>query len=288
MRNKPVKSINKRPTISVMMCAYNAEAYIQEAIKSVLNQTYKDFEFIIIDDGSTDMTLELIRQFEDPRIRVIRCHHDYINSLNRGLKACRGIYIARTDADDVMLPNRLKTQLDYMRAHPETAACFSWGTTFGSIQESIGHCAKGLILHAFFWLLTGNYLMHPSAMLRTEFMKQYHLRYKNYPYAEDYKLWADITRLGGLIYIIPKPLFKYRISKDQVSHVHHAEQNRTRLRIQQEILEELIYRLQGPWKVLLSRQYHMLLKLNQAALLQGDEVIVYMYKLLRRTKFFVQ
>ena len=275
------------PVISVMMCAYNAEAYIHDAITSVLEQSFKDFEFIIVDDGSTDNTIQIIRSFSDKRLRVIRCQHDYIASLNKGLRACCGDYIARIDADDMMMPHRLKTQLEVMRKNPQLAASFSWGTTFGLTEETIGNHTKGLIEHAFFWLLTGNYLIHPTAMLRTGFLRQNRIHYKRYPYAEDYKLWCDITRLGGQIYMIPEPLMKYRMSHTQVSYVHHASQSKTRLWIQQEILEELLSRLHHPQQSPLQRIYHILLKINQAGLIQGDETIIFMYKLLRRTQYFV-
>ncbi len=282
MRQERVK---RTPVISVMMCAYNAAAYIGDAIQSTLEQTYKDFELIIVDDGSTDQTQDIIRSFTDKRIRVIKRKHDYIGSLNAGMRACKGEFIARMDADDMMMPKRLKTQLNLMRNHPELAACFSWGTTFGTVEERIGHCARGRVDHAFFWLLTGNYLMHPTAMIRASFLRCHHIHYKRYPYAEDYKLWSDITRLGGEIYIIPKSLFRYRISKSQVSYLHHSEQQESRLRIQQDILEELLTRLEEPQKSPVVRLYHMLLRMNQMSLLQGDEVIVQMYKILRRIKF---
>ena len=286
-KKKPTSRHISEPLISVMMCAYNAEAHIQEAIHSVLGQDYGDFEFIIVDDGSTDSTLGIISQIKDSRIRIISCKHDYIHSVNTGLKACKGMFIARTDADDLMMPNRLATQLQVMQRNPEIAACFSWGTTFGSVEESIGHCVRGMVDQAFFWLLTGNYLMHPSAMFRADFIKKNKLRYKRYMFAEDYKLWTDMTRIGGQIFVIPEPLFKYRISPSQISQVYHAEQNKTRLKIQQEVLEELLHRLQDPHKTQLVRYYNMMLKLNQASLLQGYEVIIMMYKILRRTTFFV-
>ena len=276
------------PIISVLMCAYNAVAYIQDAINSVLEQSFKDFEFIIVDDGSTDETAQIIRRFSDKRLRLIQCRHDYIASLNKGMRACKGDYIARIDADDIMMPHRLETQIEVMLKKPQLAACFSWGTTFGLIDETIGNQTKGVIDHAFFWLLTGNYLIHPTAMLRTKFIRQNRLRYKRYSYAEDYKLWCDITRIGGEIYIIPEPLIRYRMSNTQVSYVHHATQSMTRLSIQQEILEELLSRLHHPQRTRLLQIYHNLIRMNQAKLIQGDEIVIFMYKLLWRTKFFVQ
>jgi len=285
--NNICENFNEMPLISVLMCAYNAESYISDAISSVLEQSYRHLELIIVDDGSTDKTLTIAKNIKDERIRLIPCHHDYISSLNKGLRACKGFYIARIDADDMMLPHRLQTQVDVMIQNPDIAACFSWATTFGLAEEAIGNHMSGIIEHAYFWLLTGNYLIHPTAMIRKDFLLHNRIRYKRYPYAEDYKLWADITRVGGQIFMIPEPLLKYRMSQTQVSYVHHAGQSDTRLTIQQEILEELLSRLRHPTRVQLLRIYHGLLKLNQATLMQGDEIIILMYKLLRRTKFFV-
>lgn len=279
---------SNNPVISVLMCAYNAVTYIQDAINSVLGQSFKNFEFIIVDDGSTDETAQIIRSFSDKRIRLIQCRHDYIASLNKGMRACNGDFIARIDADDMMMPHRLRTQLEVMLKRPQLAVCFSWATAFGLFDEMIGNQTRDHIDHAFFWLLTGNYLIHPTAMLRTKFLRRNRLHYKHYPFAEDYKLWCDITRIGGEIYMIPEPLIRYRMSHTQVSYVHHATQSATRLSIQQEILEELLSRLHHPQRTQLRRIYHNLLRMNQAELIQGDEIVIFMYKLLRRTKFFVQ
>lgn len=120
------------PEISILLCAYNAEVYIAKAVESTLRQTFRDFELIIIDDGSTDGTLDIIKSYQDTRITVVEDHHDYIHSLNRGLRICRGRYIARMDADDIMEPTRLETQVALMDAHPEIAVCTSWAMAFTS------------------------------------------------------------------------------------------------------------------------------------------------------------
>ena len=275
------------PAVSVMMCAYNAESYIREAIDSTLAQTFTDFELVIVDDGSTDRTPDIIRGYADPRIRFLQGQHDYIRSLNAGMKACRGEFVARMDADDRMMPERLAEQVKVMRKHHDIAVCFSWANTFGLAEGKHGYGAKGRVQNAFFWLLTGNYLTHPTAMFRKSFFREHRIRYRKYPYAEDYKLWTDISRLGGQFYVIPKPLIMYRISRSQVSHTHHEEQNATRLLIQQEVIETLLQRLNPPERQLLTRLYQQTLRLNQAGLIQGDEIVVLMYKLFRRVKNFV-
>lgn len=106
------------PKISVCMPMYNAAKYLRECIDSVLAQTYEDFEFLIVDDGSTDDSVEIALSYHDSRIKLIRNNHDYIGSLNLLLDEARGKYIARMDADDVMIPERLQVQYNYMEFHP--------------------------------------------------------------------------------------------------------------------------------------------------------------------------
>src|ERR1700751_4565114 len=109
-----------RPQITVLMPAYNAGTYIREAITSVLQQSFKNFELLVVNDGSTDDTLSIALSFYDPRIIVINKDHAGIASaLNTGLKLASAPYVARFEADDICLPNRLETQLDFLHDHPE-------------------------------------------------------------------------------------------------------------------------------------------------------------------------
>ena len=103
------------PIVSVVMPAYNVELYVEEAVRSILNQTFRDFEFIIVDDGSTDRTPEILRTFTDPRIRLLFNEKNEGNypARNRGCRLARGKYIAVMDADDVALPERLEKQVRF-------------------------------------------------------------------------------------------------------------------------------------------------------------------------------
>lgn len=187
--------------VSVLLCAYNGEAYIAEAIKSTLAQTFQDFEFIIVDDGSTDNTLKIIRSFHDERMKVIEGKHDYICSLNLGLTHCHGMYIARMDADDIMMPNRLEKQVALMDAKHNVTVCASWAQTFGNVKHIIGNVVQGEVENINVLFLSGNFLIHPTCMIRRSFLTLHHLNYKDYPYAEDYKLWTDIAWHGGHFYV---------------------------------------------------------------------------------------
>ena len=108
------------PKVSVLMSVYNGEKYLREAVESILNQTFRDFEFIIIDDGSTDSTNEIIRSYSDCRIRLLENEENIglTKSLNKGIDQCRGEYIARMDGDDVSLQQRFSKQLEYLINNP--------------------------------------------------------------------------------------------------------------------------------------------------------------------------
>lgn len=270
--------------VSILLCAYNAERFVGEAITSILHQTYMEFDLVLVDDGSTDNTLRVMRSFEDNRIKIIEASHNYIKSLNIGLRQCTGEYIARIDADDIMEPTRLEEQVKLMHTHLDLAACFSWATAFGEHSGLYGNHVQGWIPTPFFWLLTGNYLMHPTALLRRSFLLAHRIKYKNYPYAEDYKLWTDMAKHGGNFFVIPKSLIRHRISPTQVSKVYANEQWQTRLRIQQEVIENLLPRINNSYKKDIKGLFRKLLILNDAHLIQGDKVVALMYQILNQMR----
>lgn len=277
--------MNKDKTkISVCMCSYNNAAHIGEAIESVLAQTFADFEFIIVDDGSTDGTWEVVRSFKDKRIRAYRLKHDYIRSLNFSLRKCRGTYIARMDNDDVMHPDRLRLQAEVMDKYPETTVCSTWATMFGETQGTLGK-GDGPIAEPYWTLALGNFVIHPSSMIRKDFLRQHRIHYKDgYNYAEDYKLWSDIARKGGRFHVIPRPLLEYRISRTQITNLHRSEQEATRLLIEQEIIEDLIRSSRHPIRRRAAGLFRNLSYLNQEGLIGGDAVIGILFRLLANMK----
>jgi glycosyltransferase involved in cell wall biosynthesis len=114
------------PKVSIVTTAYNGEKYLDKFISSMLNQTFDDFEFIVVDDGSTDSTLHMLQQIEDPRIRIIKQNNQgQVNALITGIEHARGELIARIDQDDYSLPDRLMRQVEFMDAHPNTTLCSS-------------------------------------------------------------------------------------------------------------------------------------------------------------------
>jgi len=120
--------------LSVIMPVYNQEKYVADAVRSILDQTYRDFEFIIVDDGSTDRTIEIVESFEDERIRLIRAPHEgFVKALGRATRDARGEWLARMDSDDICPPHRLARQMDFLAQHPE---CVLLTTAYGIITPN--------------------------------------------------------------------------------------------------------------------------------------------------------
>jgi glycosyltransferase involved in cell wall biosynthesis len=126
------------PAISVLMPVYNTERYVAEAVESILAQTFRNFEFLIIDDGSTDRSLSILKRYaeRDPRIYLVsRPNTGYVIALNEMLAMARGEFIARIDADDIALPERFEVQVAYLREHPEVVCL---GSKVQFIDEALG------------------------------------------------------------------------------------------------------------------------------------------------------
>jgi glycosyltransferase involved in cell wall biosynthesis len=226
--------------ISVVMPVYNAEAYIEESITSVLNQSFDDFEFIIIDDGSTDTTLERIKAFDDSRIKLIQNQHDFIRSLNIGFENATGRYIARMDADDIMHVDRLRIQFAVMEEEPDIAVCGTLMSIFGKGNPPhIPSRQGGFIDVPLIHFLHGNFISHPTTMIRKDFLQESQCTYQDgYALAEDYKLWVEMAKRGGVFYIEPQVLLNYR-QAGLIDEEKAAIQAASSIRIQAELLEYL-------------------------------------------------
>lgn len=228
------------PTISVIMPTYNADKYLRESIESILGQTYTDFEFIIINDGSTDQTKQIIESYQDPRIRLI--NHNYnqglVKSLNQGIKLARGQFIARMDADDIASPARFQIQLDYMNSDPQVGVCGSWIKVFGSQN----YLWRTPITHERITtkLLFESSIAHPTVMIRKSVFDKYELSYDQaYEYAEDYALWVEMAKHSQLANI-PKVLLKYRQHSTQVSKARKQAQTKANEKIKLSLLKNLL------------------------------------------------
>lgn len=202
--------------ISVIITTYNAAGFIKETIESVLNQTFESFELLIGDDGSTDNTCEIVEKIGDPRIAITKCEHDFIGTENYLLYKAKGKYIARLDHDDVMLPDRLKKQYEYMELHPEIDVLGTSVVCFGDSSDIISVKANYRFTVRDF--LKSNYIVNPSVIIRRSSITENNLRYnKRYLYADDYGLWVDMLKCNLHLENIPDILTKYRVSRNQTS-----------------------------------------------------------------------
>ena len=229
-----------KPHISVLMPVYNAAACVHAAIDSILSQSYADFEFIIINDGSTDDSRQIIQSFKDKRIRLIDNPHnlDLVETLNRGLELAQGEYIARMDADDIAYPKRLKTQLDFMHARSKLGICGSFCRTFGERAGKLWrYPTQPDWVKAY--LLFGSGLAHPSVMMRRSLLEQHGLKYEQFPGAEDYALWVRASYCFELDNV-PEVLLKYRAYQASYTNaMHHEARVTSRKRIYAIMLEKL-------------------------------------------------
>jgi len=205
----------KAPALTVLMPVYNGEEFLREAVESILNQTFTDFEFLIIDDGSTDRTPGILSEYarQDSRIRLERNERNMqiAATLNKGLALAAAPIIARMDADDVSLPDRLEKQVEFMREHPEVTVCGGVISIYGATDEiwlpSIEHEA----IRA--QLLFESCLYHPTVMYRKAQLGAYAGGYDiSMPPAEDYDLWARLSMSPGARFAnLPEIICRYRI-----------------------------------------------------------------------------
>lgn len=199
------------PKISVVMPVYNGEKYLREAINSVLNQTFKDFDFYIIDDGSTDNTEKLVKSYSDPRIIYLKNDENrgIVYSLNRGIDISTGEYIARMDADDISQIKRFEVQVEYMDEHKNVAVIGSAIRVFGEGIQSYTWQFPTTPAQAKADMLFNSSLVHPSVMIRRAALIRYGLKYEEYTGLEDYVLFWRLAQHNDIV-SHPDVLLQYR------------------------------------------------------------------------------
>lgn len=214
------------PKVTVLMSVYNTEEeFLREAIESILNQTFKDFEFLIINDGSTNNSEEVIKSYKDERIRYVLNEQNLrlIASLNKGLDLAQGEYIARFDSDDISLPTRLEEQVKFMDLHPEVGLLGTQYESFPKKRISDGLTDSKVIKEAL--LVSSNQLGHPTVMIRTSVIREHNLKYdKDALHVEDYKLWLDISEFTEIANL-DKILLKYRRHGGSICSNNAVKQN---------------------------------------------------------------
>ena len=224
-----------------MTSVYNAESFIKETIDSVLCQTFTDFEYLLLDDASTDNSAAIIHSYDNERICYVACSHDFIGTLNKGLALAAGKYIALIDHDDIMQPDRLQIQYDFMESNPDIAACGGWMRSFGikegTLNVPVEHIdiIKSMLLYS--------PIQNPTGFIRRKFLMDHHIKYKRgYEYSADYKLWSEIAKIGKLA-TIPKVLTLYRMHEEQTSVKYRIKCLEGGQKVKLEMLEYFISHL---------------------------------------------
>lgn len=220
--------MNKKtsPLVSVVMSVYNGEKYLREAIESILNQTFTDFEFIIINDGSTDDTLKIIKSYKDLRIVLIdRENKGLVASLNEGINVARGKYIARQDADDWSVNTRLAKQVEYLEGNSEAVVVGSWITIIDDKSTARGvHRLYTEDIDIKRELLLRSPFAHGSIMaVKSKLPARYGIYDDKFYPAEDYALWSELSQCG-VMYNLAKPLYSYRDNFLGISQTNTAKQ----------------------------------------------------------------
>lgn len=227
----------RNPRVTVLMSVYNAERFVVQAVESVLNQTYTDFEFLIFEDKSTDSSRDILRSYGDPRIRLVENEENLglTKNLAAGMTMARGEFVARMDADDVCMPNRLEQQLAYLDAHPDVSVLGSAVTFFDeSGKEFVAHqpLEHEEIKCTLFYGFT---MLHPSVMMRKGDFEKHGLNYDSaFRVSQDHDLWTRAIRALRFSNL-HEPLLRMR--------EHAGKIGRTRKPLQQEF-SDLIRRRQ--------------------------------------------
>lgn len=238
----PNSEADVRPVISVLMCVYNGELYLKQAVESILSQTYRQLEFVVVNDGSTDATGEMLDSYKDPRI--VRVDNDtnlgLVGALNRGRRVARGQYIARMDADDVSEPLRLERQLRYLERHPEVGVLGTYMRQVSGNRDGLAPFRPPTLHDVIEWtMLFECPVAHATVMMRKRTLEAVHGYDPSYPYNEDTELWSRAivrTRFANL----PEMLYCRRWHKDSLCSRHADSQRRTDIVIRQRMMEKVL------------------------------------------------
>ncbi len=234
----------KQPLISVIMSTYNDELYIEESLRSILNQTLADFELIIYDDCSTDHTVEKIRAFHDPRIQLI-CNEEncgLTKNLNKGLRIARGKYIARMDGDDISEQTRFERQVAFLEEHPSVYLISCHAQNFG--ESDLVNRIRGNSEVLRCRMLIRPVFAHPGFMMRRELIEEGFFYDETFRTAQDYEF---AVRAAGTheIGMVPEILLHYRVHKKQISNTVNDNQVTNADRVRQKQLGQLKITLSG-------------------------------------------
>jgi glycosyltransferase involved in cell wall biosynthesis len=220
------------PKVSILMPVYNGEKFLPEAIESMLGQTFTDFEFMIIDDGSTDNSVAIIQSYQENRIRLLRneCNLGITESLNKGLAAAQGELICRMDADDVSLPERLETQVKFLDEHPDVAMVGTWVILIDSNGKEIEREHYPVTSEQIFRkIFIHNPFAHSTVLIRRSAINEVGVYDPQFLHNEDYDLWLRVSaKFKGAN--IPQQLVRRRIHEKNITIEKKIELIRYRIR----------------------------------------------------------
>lgn len=276
-----MKQDKKTIPISILIPVYNSHKTIRETIDSVLGQTFSEFELLLIDDGSTDDSAEIIQSYTDSRIKYIPCGHHFVETLNRGIDTAQGKYIALLDHDDLMLPHRLNVQYEFMEEHPDVIACggymYAFGLYSGLMKESLDYAdiATDTICRC--------PMLNPTGFIRRNALLSYNLRYSDdYSFAADFKLWTDLIRVGKVVNI-PEVLTLYRTYPEQTSLKYFSESQNGANEIRIEMIEyflTLVKEESEYYSLLVDSFIPALDKLGETAIFSSQMLFSFMHELI--------
>ncbi len=230
-----------QPTVTVFIPCYNAERFISETIDSILGQTYQDFEILIIDDGSTDSSRDILECYakKDNRIRIMynKVNRGVAYTRNRGIKEARGKYLATMDSDDMATPIRLEKEVQYLDKHKSIGAisgCLYMIDEKGrklSKQKKVAYNANEVKAHMFFT----NVIVNSASMYRLDIVRKYNIKYKNdYHGVEDYMFWCMLLTYTNIV-VMDEYFVYYRIVQSGLTCTNRRECNSERIRCNDEV-----------------------------------------------------
>lgn len=247
--------MSKKPEVTVFMPVYNAERYLREAIESILNQTFSDFELLIVNDGSTDKSVEIVESYKDERIRLV--HNDGNKGLpytrNRGLELAQGKYMAIMDADDVSVKERLQIQYEIMEKKKDLVVLASGKEllsedgkdTYGPKEKLFSLLFYGKSNQIQMDLMFHNVLVNSSTMIRLDFLKKNKIQYNEKCFVmQDYEMWTQIAACNGQMQLLRKALVKYRTHQENITSRSRKEKAERRRTIQHDIQKNYLKQIQ--------------------------------------------
>jgi glycosyltransferase involved in cell wall biosynthesis len=254
------------PLMTVLMPVFNAERFLREAMDSILQQTFSDFEFLIIDDGSTDASVEIVKSYTDPRIRFVKNEKNLGISptLNKGIELATAELIARMDADDISYPDRLQKQYNYMVSHPECGMLSTWARVISPEKKFIR--LERYRSNFYYYNLTFEcWIYHPTIVFTKTAVKAAGMY--SMPYSEDYDLFWQIARRFKIANL-EEPLVDYRLSPTSLNTV--LKKLEYEIANEENVLRNIRYYMGDDFKI--SKPYLEVLRHNFEPILEHKKI----------------